>query len=173
MVLNRLETIFPEYRIYPNYRFYTDQEPQTQTENNISFYEFDVSLPLDYNLKCLRKKLFIPNLSLAFEYQGETHYFSTATFGLALARKKNDSLKDRFAKQMGITLIQVPFWWDWTTESLAATIRKCRYDLPLEEIAHFKAIPKEMPRRYLKKAKFKYKPNVPQLYDERIDPTGW
>jgi hypothetical protein len=44
-------------------------------------------------------------------------------------RKKSDISKSELCKKMGITLIEVPFWWDRKRESLAATIFSHRPDL--------------------------------------------
>jgi hypothetical protein len=35
-------------------------------------------------------------------------------------------------KQLGITLIEIPYWWDSTLSSLILTIQKHRPDIPLD-----------------------------------------
>ena len=92
--------------------------------------------------------IFIPSLALAFEYQGEQHYHHTYLYGSAKDQQKNDLRKKDECKQFGITLIEVPYWWNHSTSSLVATIRKHRpelfqqnhnqLDLPIpEEIPEF------------------------------------
>lgn len=67
----------------------------------------------------------VPSLNLAFEYQGEQHYESNQLYGEVLSVfsfffilfksesvKKKDSRKLDLCKEEGITLIQVPYWWD-------------------------------------------------------------
>jgi hypothetical protein len=118
----------------------------------------------------LTNKVFIPSLQLAFEYQGETHYISNAIYGSASKRQHNDKIKREIAKDEGITLISVPFWWDKNPASLAATIRQIRPDIEVNFVESF-PIPTEVPRRVL--MKYQYVPNVAQEYDESIEPEGW
>jgi hypothetical protein len=68
---------------------------------------------------------------LAFEYQGETHYFDVPIYGPLQHRQKKDSEKAAVAKEEGITLITIPFWWDKMEASLVATIKQQRTDLTL------------------------------------------
>jgi hypothetical protein len=127
-----------------------------QIQNGLSAYEFDV---------------FLPTLALALEYQGETHYFSSHTFGQASNRQRIDAIKQAFAKERGITLIPIPFWWDKSPASIAATIQFYRPDIQLEGITPAAAIPSEMPQQV--KARVKYMPNAASDYKEQVNPTGW
>jgi hypothetical protein len=119
-------------------------------------------------LKYLQTKVYIPQYCLAFEYQGEPHFFSTIAHGSARSRKENDSLKAQFAKDAGITLIQIPFWWDNMIGSLAATIHKYRPDIQLDAPVHGLPIQPKIPYR-----NYKYKPNAAHQVSQDIDPTGW
>lgn len=47
----------------------------------------------------------------------------------------------------GITLVQIPYWWDRTYESLASTIYSRRPDLFPDEIPQGNPIPAEEPSR--------------------------
>jgi hypothetical protein len=80
-------------------------------------------------------------------------------------------MKAKFCKHSGITLITVPFWWDRRVESLAATIQKYRPDIELNVSSKEPAILFEMPEKYQKP--FKYKPNIPTEYHQRVDPCDW
>jgi hypothetical protein len=108
------------------------------------------------------------------EYQGETHYTSSVTFGSASSRQLVDKKKKENAKRSGITLISVPFWWNESTASLAATICQERPDIKLwlDVPARSQPISNEMPQRLLHQ-KFTYKPGEPVAYNDQIDPTGW
>eukprot|EP01114_Cavostelium_apophysatum_P020553 TRINITY_DN6924_c0_g1_i1.p1 TRINITY_DN6924_c0_g1~~TRINITY_DN6924_c0_g1_i1.p1 ORF type:complete len:527 (-),score=89.84 TRINITY_DN6924_c0_g1_i1:359-1939(-) len=64
--------------------------------------------------------VFIPSLSLAFEYQGEQHYRSSSFFGVK--SDERDKEKALACERAGITLIVIPHWWDLRKESLAASI---------------------------------------------------
>lgn len=65
--------------------------------------------------------VFIPTFSLAFEYQGFHHYGHTQYFGLPPNREQ---FKRDVCDEAGITLIEVPFWWDGRPNTLAALIQQ-------------------------------------------------
>jgi hypothetical protein len=96
--------------------------------------------------------IFFPHLSLAFEYQGEHHYFSNH-FGSLATYQRRDRAKLKFASQFGITVISIPFWWDRSSDSLASTIEYYRPDINLQAKKAL-PIPPEMPDRF-KKARMK------------------
>lgn len=82
--------------------------------------------------------LFIEELKLAIEYQGQQHYapvYSIVDFGTQQQRDQEKidacklvplSPKYLTVAKHGITLVVVPYWWDGTKESLAATIHKAK-----------------------------------------------
>jgi hypothetical protein len=70
------------------------------------------------------------------EYQGEQHYFEGEYFMTPLeTQQKADQTKRKFASQLGVTLISVPFWWDMSSNSIAATVQYFRPDIKLQEFA--------------------------------------
>jgi hypothetical protein len=111
----------------------------------------------------------MPNELLAFEYQGEQHYKSSTTYGSASNRQRIDKIKQEFANTTGITLVTIPFWWDGSISSLAATVRLQRPDLQLSNATIGQPIPTEIPQDH----PFHYAPNVPQELPANFDPTGW
>jgi hypothetical protein len=115
-------------------------------EDKLSIWEFDVSFVTSFSLLIL--KIFLPHLSLAIEYQGVQHYISNL-FGSYAIRQRRDQAKLKFASQLGITLISIPFWWDKSSESLASTIQYYRPDIHLQEKV-VPPIPTEMPAKYKK-----------------------
>lgn len=87
--------------------------------------------------------VYIPEKRLAFEYHGEQHYYDIYALGNAWSQRERDSEKRRACSEKGITLIEIPFWWDRDKSSLVATIHERRADLIGETGA--KPIPTESP----------------------------
>jgi hypothetical protein len=97
-------------------------------------------------------KIFLPHLSLALEYQGEQHY-TTTYFGSLPSYQRRDQLKRKFAAQLGLTLIPIPFWWDKSSSSLTSTLHYYRPDLINSQDKNVPPIPLEMPSRLKKRLK--------------------
>lgn len=78
----------------------------------------------------LELDVYIKALQLGLEYQGEQHYYPMYwSAGNWENQMNRDNEKKMICKQHNITLIQVPYWWDGTTHSLAATIHQRRSDI--------------------------------------------
>jgi len=76
--------------------------------------------------------IFVPHLSMAFEYQGEQHYKDIPLrlmAGLSEIQKQRDIHKEQVSTVNGITLIAIPYWWDKSKESLITTILQIRPDV--------------------------------------------
>ncbi len=67
--------------------------------------------------------IFIPNYGLAFEYQGKQHFKEYDGVPVD-ERRARDEMKRELCKENGITLIEVPYWWNGTKSALAAMILK-------------------------------------------------
>jgi len=70
--------------------------------------------------------VWVPKYNLALEYQGEQHYHDLCkAFGpsgtLALYNDRDNYKKQKAAEQ-GIRFLAIPYWWDGTVSSLAATL---------------------------------------------------
>ena len=76
--------------------------------------------------------LYLPQEKLAFEYQGENHFYDVFIMGPNWLQKGKDEEKRKLCTRNGITLIEVPYWWDSNQETLMATIHECRPDLILQ-----------------------------------------
>jgi len=70
----------------------------------------------------LELDLFLPDHDVALEYNGYHHYFDLPFFGPVEQYRRRDEEKRRLCEANGIRLVTVPFWWDKTAESLAATL---------------------------------------------------
>jgi hypothetical protein len=73
--------------------------------------------------------IYLPSLSLAFEYQGEQHYHNNFLSGSPEALQLRDTEKKKACRNYGITLFQVPYWWDKDKKSITALIAHYRPDL--------------------------------------------
>lgn len=76
--------------------------------------------------------IFIPSLKLAFEYQGIQHFKDENFLERKMKTKvryEKDREKKKACQKYGITLVEVPFWWDGTKESLLATVFRFRADI--------------------------------------------
>jgi hypothetical protein len=83
---------------------------------------------LTYNITNARMELdiFVPSLGLAIEYNGTQHYNWHFLFGSPDDQITRDSEKRHACRSIGITLVEIPFWWDLKLTTLAATIHKHR-----------------------------------------------
>jgi len=93
--------------------------------------------------------VFIPSLYLAFEYQGQQHFKHIYIFGPQEKYNQRDAEKRIACESKGITLLEIPYWWDFTKESLLATIKQKRPDL-VKECPH-EPIPTEEPPKTKKR----------------------
>eukprot|EP01114_Cavostelium_apophysatum_P004981 TRINITY_DN1548_c0_g2_i2.p1 TRINITY_DN1548_c0_g2~~TRINITY_DN1548_c0_g2_i2.p1 ORF type:complete len:367 (+),score=55.49 TRINITY_DN1548_c0_g2_i2:108-1208(+) len=73
--------------------------------------------------------IFLPKLSLAFEYQGEQHYHNHLHGKLPDQQRTRDEQKRALSAKNGITLIEVPYWWNRKLGSLRQTILSVRPEL--------------------------------------------
>jgi len=106
---NTLQKLFTDVEIHLDYR-----------HSQLKFTESQLPMQLD---------VYLPDLQLAFEYQGELHYQGHFLTGSPEPIQKRDQEKLQACKMEGITLIQVPYWWDQKVSSLLATIHQVRPDI--------------------------------------------
>ncbi len=60
-------------------------------------------------------KTYLPTYALAFEYQGVQHFCDFYYFGTSVRMYQQlDQEKRGYCKQLGITLIEIPYWWNYT-----------------------------------------------------------
>ena len=70
----------------------------------------------------LQLDVYIPSKSLAFEYQGKQHYEDVRIFSPTTTYQQRDKTKKDFCAANNIKLIEVPYWWNRTPESLQQMI---------------------------------------------------
>eukprot|EP01114_Cavostelium_apophysatum_P021705 TRINITY_DN7645_c0_g1_i1.p1 TRINITY_DN7645_c0_g1~~TRINITY_DN7645_c0_g1_i1.p1 ORF type:complete len:739 (-),score=144.18 TRINITY_DN7645_c0_g1_i1:253-2469(-) len=116
--------------------------------------------------------LYSESLKLALEYQGSQHYQSTRVFNNLSEQQARDSEKKAACQNAGITLVEIPHWWDGSTEQLFATIYESRPDLDV-----FKTAPTNLPippvRPESEAASKGRGFLLPRFWKREIDPTNW
>jgi hypothetical protein len=95
------------------------------------------------NGKIMELDIFLPKENLALEFQGEQHYHDIYGVGTCIDRSQRDREKILACRNIGISLVEVPYWWDFQKPSLIATIQSIRKDL-LTDMRTGKPIPMEL-----------------------------
>lgn len=72
----------------------------------------------------LELDLFVPRLRLALEYQGPHHYEEMPFFAPFEVVKARDREKEELCAAEGIRLVPIPYWWDRSLPSLAASLHR-------------------------------------------------
>ena len=73
--------------------------------------------------------IFLPKENLALEYQGEQHFKDIYGMGPQRKQKQRDDEKREACLERGITLVEVPFWWDENRDSLQNSIHQANSKL--------------------------------------------
>ncbi len=61
----------------------------------------------------LSEDVFVPSLSLGFEYQGKQHFTSVGFGDTPLhVIMRRDKEKKEVLQKLGISLVAIPFWWN-------------------------------------------------------------
>ena len=150
----------------------------------------ETKLPLELDI-------FLPQLNIAFEYNGyffssvcpywvgKQHYTIAGTgffTGRPLAYVQHlDQLKQDACKKMGITLISVPFWWNFSIESLKAAIYRYRPELfssppvaePFAEYTQNVIDELNKSRKNPTKHAVEQRIALANQWNDSLDPTGW
>lgn len=135
-----LQTYFPEHKWIPNQFHSSSIKSKTQEQLMASLQALLPNTEVQSNFKHsqliysttgrpMEVDVFVPSLSLGFEYQGKHHYFGNLLFGGDMAFYHKDEEKRKVCEKAGITLIEIPYWWDLDVDSLRATIHQHRPDI--------------------------------------------
>eukprot|EP00026_Physarum_polycephalum_P016188 Phypoly_transcript_17046.p1 GENE.Phypoly_transcript_17046~~Phypoly_transcript_17046.p1 ORF type:complete len:175 (+),score=13.61 Phypoly_transcript_17046:15-539(+) len=74
--------------------------------------------------------IWLPKYELCFEFQDSYHYVATWYSHKRLNEVRHkDDYKKNAVHTMGMSLVDVPCWWDGTLEKLVASIQFCRPDI--------------------------------------------
>lgn len=102
-----------------------------------------------------------------FTYEQDPHHYFQSNYGVFTLSEyqSRDVEKHKLASEKGITLIDIPFWWEWDAErqamiccsilssviSLIATIKSKRPDLLADKISTAVAISEDVPENIAEK----------------------
>lgn len=153
-LLKCTKELFPQYEFHVNYR-----HPELTYRDTGTKMEIDI---------------FIPGLSLGLECQGQFHYNKSESFvGAAqLSLKDRDDEKKEACKRVGITLVEVPHWWDEDKDSLAATIHMKRPDL-IAKPSNALPIPETEPKENMRgRKRLRDKIARPNLQRKKVQPPS-
>jgi len=143
---NRIELMALLSKVYPNHKWHEEtflikQNRSSQwmlfkTVQNIfppavdiiEEYQFPAT---NYIAHSMIFDIFVPAYNIIFEYQGYQHYHSTGYFGDAKFLKKQDNEKREACDYYDITYLEVPYWWQYTKESIITLIHQARPDIML------------------------------------------
>jgi hypothetical protein len=123
VLLKCVQQLFPDEEVKMNYK-----HPHLTFSNSGAPIEFDV---------------FIPALSIAFEFQGDHHYSWHFSYGPQKEQQKRDVAKREAAKSTGIELFEIPYWWNHDMRSVGATIHQ-RISHLLPQYHQVKPIPSNL-----------------------------
>jgi len=140
-----LAKIYPSY-LWESYNFYHPHQRSHHIKGQVSKGQYALvqsvqqlfpnkSILINFHHKDLSKlelDIFLPEYSLALEYQGEPHYHQVPIYRSVTKIKERDTMKIQITKDLGITLIGIPYWWDKSTESVASIIHSVRHDLQFD-----------------------------------------
>jgi len=153
-LVKALRAIYPE-NSWKSYQFYSQKDERLKSHSKTQILLFNCiinifpGVPISYNhtYSSFKNKInvefdvFIPSLSMAFEYNGEYHYKFVPIYGSKNISQR-DEKKRRICEQDGISLFVIPYWWNRTTESVAATISSRRPDIKIpSQFDHGEVIP--------------------------------
>ncbi len=80
--------------------------------------------------RAIELDIYLEDKQLAFEYQGEQHFYDIySCSGGRWNQKQRDEEKRIKCKEYGITLIEIPYWWSKKENTLVATIAQSRPDI--------------------------------------------
>jgi len=119
--------------------------------------------------KSMELDVYIEDIKLAIEYHGVQHYAPVYIMNTNFETQQiRDKEKREACKLKGITLIEVPHWWDRTKESLGATIHQERPAL-IPNPPDALPIPNENPDGGQTISPLSHG----QVWDGAADVTGW
>jgi len=115
--------------------------------------------------------VYVPGLKLAFEYQAYHHYYDHIMFGEDDSPKVEDEERRKASKSLGITLIELPYWWQRDKETLLSLLQKERPDVNLDTT---EAVPFSYGTYSTRDSRGRsFTLLRSMIWSEEQDPTGW
>eukprot|EP01114_Cavostelium_apophysatum_P021346 TRINITY_DN7423_c0_g1_i1.p1 TRINITY_DN7423_c0_g1~~TRINITY_DN7423_c0_g1_i1.p1 ORF type:complete len:1013 (-),score=259.24 TRINITY_DN7423_c0_g1_i1:4-3042(-) len=144
--------------------------------------------------KPMKFDVFVPSLNIAVDYRSQKYFLWTPLYGAYDSYHRLAEEKRKACQDAGITLIEIPFWWNKSRSALGLTILRSSPELQLNKFKPFgKAVDEAMPtnlQNYLTESLDVIESKVvasarpvlltsglhfayPQYWPEDADPTGW
>eukprot|EP01125_Pyxidicula_operculata_P013676 TRINITY_DN4544_c0_g1_i1.p1 TRINITY_DN4544_c0_g1~~TRINITY_DN4544_c0_g1_i1.p1 ORF type:complete len:657 (+),score=99.41 TRINITY_DN4544_c0_g1_i1:645-2615(+) len=175
-----LQKLFPWLEIFEDYKHPTITWDQIKQKTDVETDTTPSATGNKSRSSPIEFDLWLPKVKLAVEYQGEQHYNDLQrAFGPSSSLElytHRDKQKQELCDLNGITLLQVPYWWNGDLQSLAATISIIRPDLV--DPKKVSSIPIDVNYQTEKDRKKQMKSIIeylshPREWIDSIDPTGW
>lgn len=134
-LLKALESLYPEFE-WPN--IWNSSQGQKRVSDLLrKLFQSrgeDLDIRLNHKISDPTSKMqvefdiYIPSLAVALEYQGDQHYRQTFR-GSLHSQQQRDAEKKEICRNFGISLVEIPYWWDNSLETLITSIQKVRPDI--------------------------------------------
>jgi hypothetical protein len=126
--------------LHAGYRLTTSSKGQSGLTAVLRSIVPSEEIQINYKLTTIQNKhsieldIYLPSFSIAFEYQGSQHYLGLGYSTSLEAQTQRDNQKRRICRELGITLVEIPYWWLPSREGLISTIQQIRPDIPLHSL---------------------------------------
>lgn len=132
-VFNLLKTFYPQHDwMESHWKNYTStSKSQILLYRCIKSILPDLEIRLNYHhpdlkfsgsQKPMQLDIYIPQYMLCLEYQGIQHFTNNGRYDGFYSQQNRDIEKKEACNSVGITLVYIPYWWDFKKNSLIATI---------------------------------------------------
>jgi hypothetical protein len=132
-VFNLLRTFYPQHDWMESHwkSFTSTSKSQILLYRCIRSMVPDLEIHLNYyhpelrfsgSQKLMQLDIYIPKYEICLEYQGIQHFERNGRYDGFYSQQNRDIEKKIACNNLGITIVYIPYWWDFKKASLIATI---------------------------------------------------